>query len=123
MEQRAVIRRRAFLMMDTLLGLTVVSVLLTALVIAVAHQRKGERLLQQHRAEFRHAEDAANALLAGQPLPQDARLEALPAPEGSAVPVGRAWVRLTLGKASLVALAPQSALQNPASTTPAGGAR
>jgi hypothetical protein len=129
MEQRAVNPRRAFLMMDTLLGLAVVTVLLTALLIAVAHQRKGERLLQQHRAEFRHAEDAANALLAGQPLPEGARLEVLPAPDGSAVPAGRAWVRLTLGKASLVALAPKNALQNAAtsapSTTiaPAGGAR
>lgn len=108
--------------MDALLALTVVTILLTGLLIAVAHQRKVERVLQGQRSAYHHLEDAANALLSGQPLPAGARLEALPAPEGATTPAGRTWTRITVGRASLVTLAPQSAIAPataPATTAPA----
>ena len=98
-------RRRAFLLMDSVFGLVLITVLLTTLIIAVAQQRKGERVLSQRREAYRHAEAAADALAAGQPVPPDVRVEWLADP--AAVP-GHAWARLTAGQASLITLAPHA---------------
>jgi hypothetical protein len=99
------------MLMDALFAILLVTILLTALIIATAHQRKATRALDDRRAAYRLAEDAANALLARQPLPASATVSYLPDP----APAGHAWARVSVPSASLITHAPSAA------SHPAGG--
>lgn len=96
-------RTSGFLVMEMVVALLMITALVTAVVMALAHQRRAERQLQTRRADYRQAEAAADALAAGQPAPAGAQVEWLP----DASPVSdRAWARITMGSARLVTLAP-----------------
>jgi hypothetical protein len=100
-------KRRGFILMDTLFAILLTGAMVSMLVVAVVKQGHAERTLQRRRAAYRAVEDAADDLLAGEPLPAEARLEWLP--DAPAQAPGYRWARVTDAGATLVVLAPEHA--------------
>lgn len=103
---------RGFMMIDILMGLTLLGVLLGAMALAGSESRHGSRELGDQRAAARIAQAVLVDLRLGHPAPADregAHVD-LTRLETSADPRGQAWfeVRVRRGKqtAKLIGLAP-----------------
>jgi len=111
--------RHGVIMLDTLIGLSLVSLLMIGLIFAAAQQQRAARRLETQRALTHRAEAAISRMQAGQPptlddpTHTDTTIEISPVANAEAT-AGRVWVKVTAREAaqsaSLTALAPERAL-------------
>jgi hypothetical protein len=103
--------RRAFMMVDLLLAVSIAAAVLLSLSVAVATLHRAQRQMAQQRADARRLEAALFTLQTGGNIDPQCQIERLAAN----APPNRAWVRVSLpkntpgansGRASLVGLVP-----------------